>query len=326
MKRVIYLLLFVFGIMLGIPNASSGGSNIGTGAPSGAPDPLLTIDVYYAPTGQVLTMDLETYIKGVVASEMPVSAGIEALKAQAVAARTVAVRKMRVLGGNPSRPDADVTSDHRIDQAWNPESYFKERWGAMSFWLNWPKIERAVQETRGIILTYNGVPCDVVYHSTCAGQTEAAKDVWGRDVPYLQSVQCSFCQDSPYYRPQTVTMKASEVSSLLGNAGASVPVSAIRGGQAFSVTSVSPTGRIKQVSVNGKTMRGLEFRTALGLKSTYLSWSTRGDSVVFQVKGYGHGAGMCQYGAMGMAKEGRTYTEILSYYYQGATTAQIFEE
>lgn len=73
-------------------------------------------------------------------------------------------------------------------------------------------------------------------------------------------------------------------------------------------------------------MRGLEFRTALGLKSTYLSWSTRGDSVVFQVKGYGHGAGMCQYGAMGMAKEGRTYTEILSYYYQGATTAQIFEE
>ncbi len=326
MKRVVYLLLFVCGVMLGMPDASSGGlTPPGTGTSHGS-DPLLTIDVYYAPTGQILTMDLETYIKGVVASEMPASADLEALKAQAVAARTVAVKKMRVLGGKPSRTDADVTSDHRIDQAWNPESFFKERWGTMAFWLNWPKIEKACQETRGMILTYDGVPCDVVYHSTCAGHTEAAKDVWSKDLPYLQSVPCSFCQDSPYYRAQNVTLSASEVSSKLAQAGASVPVSAIKGNQAFSVTAVSPTGRIKQVSVNGKTMRGLEFRMALGLKSTHLSWSTKGDSVVFQVKGYGHGSGMCQYGAMGMADDGRTFSEILSYYYKGAQVAQIFEE
>jgi stage II sporulation protein D len=329
LKRAIYLLLFICGVMLGIPDASSGGLKppaTGLPAPAGLGNPLLTIDVYYAPTGQVLTMDLETYIKGVVASEMPVSSNIEALKAQAVAARTVAVKKMRVLGGNPSRADADVTSDHLIDQAWNPESVFKEKWGAVAYWLNWPKIEKACQETRGMILTHNGVPCEIVYHSTCAGHTEAAKDVWSKDLPYLQSVPCGFCQDSPYYRGQSVTIAASEISSKLGSAGISVPVSAIKSGQAFSVTAVSPTGRIKQVSVNGKSMRGLEFRMALGLKSTTLSWSAKGDSVVFQVKGYGHGVGMCQYGAMGMAADGRTCSEILSYYYQGVRIAQIFEE
>ncbi len=326
MRRFIYLVLFIAGVLLGLPSEISSGPRVSSPDVGHGADHLLTIDVYYAATGQVLSMDLETYIKGVVASEMPATASAEALKAQAIAARTVAVKKMKVLGGTPSRPDADVSSDHKTDQAWNPESVLREKWGTMSFWLNWPKIEKACQDTRGLILTYEGIPCEIVYHSTCAGQTEAAKDVWSKDVPYLQSVPCDFCSDSPYYKPQKVTLAASEICSLLASAGTSVPVSLIKGGGAFTVTELSPTGRVRSVSVNGQSMRGLEFRMALGLKSTYLSWTTTGNEVNFSVKGYGHGAGMCQYGAMGMAKQGRTYAEILSYYYQGTKITQIFEE
>jgi len=270
-------------------------------------------------------MDLEDYVKGVVASEMPASAGAEALKAQAVVARTNAVRKMRILGGTPSRSDADVSSDHRVDQAWNPLAVLREKWGPVGFWLNWPKVEKACEETRGVILLYGGSPCEALFHSTCGGHTEAAKDVWGRDVPYLRGVTCSFCQHSPYYKPETVTVSLSQVSASLAQLGVSVPVSRITG-STMSVTQVSATGRVKEVLVDGQTHRGLELRMALNLRSTLMSWSVRKDSVVFQVRGYGHGVGMCQFGADGMAKQGRTFQEILSYYYPGTRTARIFEE
>lgn len=319
------IVLLLVGVLFGLTAESPVSTGISP-PPRGSTDPFLKIDVYYTATGQVSSMDLETYIKGVVASEMPASAGIEALKAQAVAARTVAVRKMRVLGGAPSRPDADVTSDFKIDQAWNPESVIKERWGPIAFWLNWPKIERAVEETRGVILTYQGIPCDIVYHSTCGGRTEAAKDVWGRDVPYLKSVSCSFCQHSPYFKTQTVSVPALTVAQALAKLGVAVPAAAIKADNAIAVSQVSPSGRIKEVVVSNQAVRGLEFRMALGLKSTLLSWTSKGDSLVFQVKGYGHGAGMCQYGADGMARQGRSYTEILDYYYPGTKTVHIFEE
>jgi len=325
-KRLLYLLLFVFGVYLGLPSTPTTPYQIQVRA-SQLADPLLRIDVYYAETGEVLRLDLEEYIKGVVASEMPANFSPEALKAQAVVARTIAVRKMKVLGGTPSLPEkgADVSSDYRVDQAWTPTEVLRKRWGAVAFWLNWPKIEKAVEETRGIILMYGGVPCEAVFHSTCAGHTEAASDVWVGNVPYLQGVECPYCAHSPYAKPETVTIPLSKVSASLGSLGVSVPASKITS-DTIAVSQVSPTGRIKQVVVNGETIRGLEFRMALGLRSTNLSWSIKGQNAVFQVKGYGHGVGMCQYGADGMARQGRTFKEILAYYYRGTTTAGIFEE
>ncbi len=318
------VLLLIIGVLLGLGTYKPEKLNSHS-VPSNLTDPFLKIDVYYTPTEQVLSMDLETYIKGVVASEMPVSADVEALKAQAVAARTVAVRKMRALGGTSSRPDADVTSDYRTDQAYNPESVIKERWGAIAFWLNWPKIEQAVNETKGLILTHNGVPCDVVYHSTCGGETEAAADVWGREVPYLKSVPCGFCTGSPHYKGSSVEVPLSSLAGAFANLGLTVPVT-FTGQDVVRASQISPTGRVKQVVMGGQAVRGLEFRTALGLKSTLMSWKVSGDSLVFQVRGYGHGAGMCQYGACGMAKEGKLYTEILAHYYPGTKVVYIFEE
>lgn len=289
-------------------------------------DPLLKIDVYYVPEQKVISMDLETYVKGVVASEMPASFHPEALKAMAVAARTYAVRKMRIFGGSPSRPDADVTSDPKIDQAWAPVEVLRQRWGPILFLINWARIEKACEETRGLILMYGGLPAEAVYHSTCGGQTEAARDVWGRDVPYLQSVTCTFCQHSPYSKYQQVVVSKSTLSDKLSASGISVPVWAMTDSSFMSVTRVSPTGRIKELSIWGQSIKGTDFRNLLGLRSTLLTWSIKGDSVVFQVKGYGHGVGMCQYGADGMGRQGKSFKEILAFYYPGTRLAGIFEE
>ena len=326
LTRLFYIALFVLGIYVGLIGSAVPPYQVPARAANPRPgDPILVIRVYYVPQGKVLSMDLEEYVKGVVASEMPAGAGVEALKAQAVVARTNAVRKMRILGGTPSRVDADVSSDYKVDQAWNPTEALRDRWGAVSFWLNWNRIEKACEETRGMFLIYGSTPCEAVFHSTCGGRTEAARDVWGRDVPYLQSVACSFCQHSPYYKPQTVTIPLTQVSASLAQLGVSVAVSRITG-STIGVSQVSPTGRVKEVIVDGQRIRGLEFRMALNMRSTLMSWSVRGNNLTFQVRGYGHGAGMCQYGADGMARQGRTFQEILSYYYPGTRMAGIFDE
>ena len=283
MKRFLYVLLFA----LYLPGAScSDQPRIAHSSDWSRSIPKIT--VYHAAKGVVVGMDLEEYVK-VVSFEMPASFDLEALKAQAILARTYASRKMRILGGTPSRQDADVTSDHTKDQAWAPQEEIKERWGPVSYWLNWPKIERAVDETRGLILTYDGAPAEVVFHSTCGGKTEAAGDVWTKHLPYLQSVACNFCQHSPYAKPETVTIPLSKVSSALGSLGVACPVSTLAGSGFPSVSEVSPTGRIKG-DCRRQEIRGLEFRMALGLRSTNLSWSIRGNNAVFQVRGYGTGS------------------------------------
>jgi len=329
LKRAFFFLLFLFGLFAGIRASSVQPSQGVLPLPnlSGTGYPILRIDVFYETDSKVFSLNLEDYVKGVVASEMPASFHPEALKAQAILARTYAVRKMQIFGGTPSLPGkADVTSNPSKDQAWNPEQVIKERWGLVGTWLNWPKIEKAVQETRGLILTYKGLPAEALYHSTCGGMTEAAKDVWGNDVPYLKSVVCPYCQASPYSKPTRVTVSVRDVSNSMASLGVTVPAARVSQSGILAVTSLSPTGRVKEIAVSGKSMRGVEFRSALGLKSTKFTWSVKGDQVVFQVSGYGHGVGLCQYGADGAGKQGKTFAEILSHYYPGTSVAGIFEE
>lgn len=328
MKRLVLSLLFIAGLMVGV-NAARGisGDEIVFPLPrSSRGEPFLRLDVYYVPEGKVVSLDLEEYVKGVVASEMPPTFHEEALKAQAILARTYAVRKMRIFGGTPSRPDADVVSDHNADQAWAPESEIKKKWGVLAAWRYWAKVTHAVQETHGLILVYDGVPAEAVYHSTSAGPTESAADVWGREVPYLRSVPCDYCSHSPYYGVETVTMPLETVLGSLRNAGVALPVASPGGRDAVIPVSVSHTGRVKEVAVSGVTIRGIDFRRALGLRSTKVSWYVSGSDLVFAVRGYGHGVGMCQYGADGMARTGKTYLDILSYYYPGTRVTYIFDE
>lgn len=162
-------------------------------------------------------MDLEEYLKGVVAAEMPAAFHPEALKAQAVAARTVTVRRLLRYGGKGSKydPSADFSDDPVEGQAWLSQRDLRRRWGWRAYSANWAKVSRAVEETKGLILTYQGRPIDAVYHSTSGPRTEAAQDVWGRAVPYLQSVACPYDRHSPRYR-QTVRFTPGELARRLG--------------------------------------------------------------------------------------------------------------
>ena len=159
------------------------------------------IKVYMGDIKQIVAMNLEDYVKGVVAGEMPAEFEPEALKAQAVAARTYAVKHMTLFGGAGSveYPGADITTDYKESQAWYNETKLREKWGA-NYGKYWRKVSQAVDLTQGLILTYNGEPINAVFHSTSGERTASAKEVWGFEYPYLQSVVCNWDKASPRYQ------------------------------------------------------------------------------------------------------------------------------
>ncbi len=284
----------------------------------------IPIKVYMHETNQIFEMSLEDYIKGVLAAEMPAEFDLEALKAQAVAARTYAVKNMVFFGGLglASRPGADVSTDHRESQAWTSEAQAKQRWGPFKADDYWKKISQAVEGTRGLILTFSGEPINAVFHSTSGGQTASAREVWGFDYPYLQSVACQWDQKSPRYQ-ETKEWALSDLESRLG-ADAGVMAAAQNGSSAIAqIIDHTASGRVAKVRVGNKTFTGAELREKLELRSTDFSVDVKGDKMIFHTTGYGHGVGLCQYGANGLAKEGRDFRQILTYYYTGVALKNV---
>lgn len=285
----------------------------------------ITVRVLRHDNGQTLDLPLEEYVKGVVAAEMPAAFHPEALKAQAVLARTYVVRRLRLFGGpGVAGGSADVSSDPTQGQAWLDQRALRQKWGLLGYYRYWGKVSAAVDTTSGQILTYQGEVADGLYHSTCGGHTESAREVWGNDVPYLTGVPCDYCRQSPRYRTQLYVA--------LRTLGQAVPSSAGGSSSGGSKTPVpellesTVTGRVRLLQVGGVTVRGTEVRERLGLPSTWFSWQVEGDRVRFDVRGWGHGVGMCQYGADGQARQGRSYLEILQYYFPGTTVRLIFSE
>lgn len=280
------------------------------------------IKVYMPDTKKITEMKLEEYIKGVVAAEMPAQFEIEALKAQAVAARTYAVKHMTEFGGGglADHPGADITTDSKEGQAWLSESDLKVKWGA-GYDANMKKISEAVEGTRGLIITYNGEPIQAVFHSTSGEKTASAKEVWGFDYPYLQSVPCSFDKASPRYS-QTAEVPLAALESQLGSE-TGVMAAMQSGTGVFQIMDHTPSGRVDKVRIGSKVFTGAEVREKLALKSTNFSIEQQGEKLVFKTIGYGHGVGLCQYGANGMAKEGKDFRQILTYYYTGIALKNI---
>lgn len=285
----------------------------------------ITIKVYMHEINQIVSMNLEDYIKGVVAAEMPAEFELEALKAQAVAARTYAVKHMAVFGGTGSteHPGADVSTDHNDSQAWLDETKLKAKWGE-NYAKYWSKVSRAVDQTRGLILTYNGEPINAVFHSTSGERTASAKEVWGFDYPYLKSVACSWDKKSPRYQ-DTKGITLNELEARLG-ADAGIVAAAQSGGGAgiTSIIDYTDSGRVNKVRIGSKTMTGLEVRQKLELRSANFQIESAGDKLIFKTTGYGHGVGLCQYGANGQAKENRNFRQILAYYYTGVAIKNLF--
>lgn len=340
MKKILIILAFIVSMLIVIPLLVLGGvgsginiSGIINNIPSiigsktaAASSKSETIKVFIQSSNKIEEMSVEDYVKGVVSAEMPVNFNIEALKAQAVAARTIAYSSMKSRGGSggSTNPDADVNGDTSC-QAWmSKEDRFKS-WDAKDAIDNWKKIEQAVNSTEGLVLTYQGklIP-DVKYHSTSGGKTEDSVNVFGYDEPYLKSVDSPGEEEAPSYK-SVVTIKNDEFIKRVKQMNSSVKISPSNLKSQIKIAELTSGGRVKTVQIGDKTFSGVDIRWAMGLKSASFTIQADAKNVTFNVRGYGHGVGMSQWGANEMGKSGKKYDEILKHYFQGIAIQKISE-
>ena len=259
-------------------------------------------------------MTMEDYLWSVTAAEMPAAFQPEALKAQAVSARTYAVWKME--HGEDNHPDAHVCTDIGCCQAFITKADAQRSWGA-SAGAYTAKIADAVADTDGMIMTYQGETVQAVFFSSAAGRTEDAVAVWGSAVPYLVGVESPEGENVPNYETQ-VTLTAAQFREIFL---AKYPGANLSGKPEgwFGKTDLTASGRVASMEVGGLAVEGTVLRSLFSLRSACFQVETDGDKVTFTVTGYGHGVGMSQYGANAMAKAGSSWEEILLHYYTGVS-------
>lgn len=260
------------------------------------------VRVYRELSKEIIKVPLEEYVIGVVSAEMPASFSFEALKAQAVASRTYVMNKIV----NNKDMEYDVY-DSVTSQVYLSEDELRKKWGK-DYVENSNKIKLAVLETLGEFLTYEGEIIESFFFSTSTGYTENSEDVFSEKLPYLRSVESKWDLDSPVFVDQkemdlSLFLKALDLSS--------------NNKLVIKVTSKTSTGRVKKIEINGIEFLGKDVCSKLNLRSTFFEIIQNGNTVIINTRGYGHGVGMSQYGANGMAISGHTYEEILKYYYQG---------
>ena len=261
-------------------------------------------------------MTLERYLTGVVRGEMPASFEMEALRAQAAAERSYVYYQLAA-GRKDAHPDADFCTDHTCCSAYLSETAARERWGGdFAPWNT--RVEQAVSDTDGQVVLYNGRPILAVFHSSSAGRTAAAGDVWSGDLPYLVSVDSPEGEETVPNYYSTVTFTAAEAKEKLLAAHPELKLSGTPD-RWFGAAAENGSGRVETVSVGGTDIEGTELRRIFGLRSACFTVAADSESVTFRVTGYGHGVGMSQYGANQLAREGKTWQEILEWYYTGAT-------
>ncbi|RDV84509.1 stage II sporulation protein D [Ammonifex thiophilus] len=272
------------------------------------------VRLYRHATRKVEVLPLEEYVVGVVAAEMPAEWPLEALKAQAVAARTYVLRRI-VAGGvyNNPHPGADISDDPQSGQAYIDREELKRRLGLIDYYRYYPKIRRAVEETKGLVLVYRGQLIEPAYHACCGGHTEDAAEIWAVSAPYLKGVPCP-CAEAEVVKETRAYALADFYRILLGEKA--LPALKERT-PALAVTRRSSTGRPLEVAVAGVRLPAVLVRERLGLKSTRFTWEVKGERVEISTVGYGHGVGLCQRGAKVLAEKGYDFRRILSHYYTG---------
>lgn len=255
--------------------------------------------------GQVVSLPLETYLEGVLLREMPASFELEALKAQAVVARTYTLRR---IGGTQKHAQAAVCTDPACCQGYCAEEEYLASGGSAE---DIEKIRAAVVNTASEVLVFDGALIEATYFSCSGGRTEDALAVWGAEIPYLQAVDSPGEEAAAHYT-DTVTFTANEFTQKLGYTPTGIATSWI--GQ----ISYTQGGGVDTIEIGNRKYTGSQLRSLLGLRSTAFVISAVGDTVTVTTKGYGHRVGMSQYGAEAMAVGGSDYTQILSHYYTGA--------
>lgn len=305
MKRFLLIIIAVIFITIFIPLAVVMLMNrfIDNSVPYSSPETAKQVKVYFHSSDTTEDMDVRSYLIGVTAAEMPAEFETEALKAQAVAARTY------LASHTPGAHNgADICTDSTHCQAWISEEKFK----SVNSDELWNKIVNAVSSTENEIITYKGKPISAVFFSSSPGITENAEDVWGKAVPYLKSVKSLGDNNAPNYRSE-LTLSTAEFKRI-----AEENIENVTWDNAlFDSIEYTKADSIKALKIGGISVKGTELRSFYGLRSTNVTISISDENVNFSVIGHGHNVGMSQYGANYMALQGSSYKDILQHYYSG---------
>lgn len=273
-----------------------------------------TIKLLHKDENKIEEIDLEEYLYGVVSAEMPASFEEEALKAQAVVARTYTIYK--IVNNDGKHGEADICDDSTCCQAWISEQDRKDRWDEDEKEENWNKIVKAVNSTQGKIVTYNGEPINAFFHSNSGGTTEAPIEVWGGSgYPYLQSVATAGEDAYSQYSSEAEFTEA-EFEEKIKELHSDFEID-FDDENCIKIEEYTEGNRVKTIKIGNLELSGVEVRNIFGLRSANFTVTIEDNKIKFEVIGYGHGVGMSQTGADSLAKEGKTYEEIIHHYYTG---------
>lgn len=269
------------------------------------------IRLLHTETGEVENIDLDTYLYGVVSSEMPASFEIEALKAQAIVARTYTIYQIRNGG---KHENADLCDSSLCCQAWISKENRLSRWEENVREEYWNKIMQAVNETKGKFILYNGEPINALFHSNSGGSTEISLNVWGGSFPYFQTVETSGEENYSSYSSEVAVSKDELVKIMLEKySDFNIDFSK---DNYIQIIELTDSNRVKKIKIGNKEISGVEARSLFNLKSAKFNFEIDGDVIKFFVLGYGHGVGLSQCGSDSLAKQGKNYSEIIKYYYK----------
>ena len=279
-----------------------------------------TIKLLHKKTGEVEEVELDSYLCHVVSAEMPADFELEALKAQAVVARTYTLYKVK----NKKHENADICDDSTCCQAWITKEDRLARWEESKRESNWQKIEQCVNETKGKIVTYQNEPINAFFHSNSGGTTELPVNVWGgSDLPYLQVVETAGEEGYTQYASE-VELSNEEVLQKLKEKYSDIQID-FTNEEEVKILEYTDSKRVKTIKFGNHELSGVEARNIFALRSTNFEIIKEDGKMRFTVKGYGHGVGMSQTGADTMAKQGSSYEDIIHHFYTGVEIKEINE-
>ncbi len=272
-----------------------------------------TIKLYHKSTKKVENIKLDEYLYGVVSAEMPASFEKEALKAQAVVARTYTLYK--IVNNNKKHDKADICDDPGCCQAWISKNDRVSKWDKENREEYWKKIVEAVNDTQGKIVTYNGKPINAFFHANSGGATEAPVNVWGgTGLPYLQTVTTAG-EDAYSQYNSKVSITKKEFESKIKEEHSDFKIN-YKEKDCIKIEEYTEGNRVKTIKIGNLKLSGVEIRSIFNLRSANFKVSLDEKNIKFEVLGYGHGVGMSQTGADSLAKSGKNYEDIIHHYYK----------
>ncbi len=278
------------------------------------------IKLYHTSTKKIEELPIDEYLYGVVSAEMPASFEEEALKAQAVVARTYTLYK--IVNNNKKHREADICDSSTCCQAWISKENRLARWDEKNREEYWNKIVSAVNNTQGKMITYEGKPINAFFHANSGGATEAPASVWGgTGYPYLQTVTTTGENTYKQYSSNlTVTQK--EFQEKINKEHSDFKIN-FKEKDCIKIEEYTDGNRVKTIKIGNLKLSGVEIRNIFGLKSANFKVTIEKENIKFEVIGYGHGVGMSQTGADSLAKQGKKYEDIIKHYYIGVKIEDI---